>query len=170
MGVGEYVSVSTQRDTQKALLEKERMELATMPDEELNELTLIYERKGLSRQTADMVAKELTAHDAFAAHVDAELGINPNDLTNPWHAAWASSISFFAGGVIPLLLIIISTTSTRIISTFAGVLIALIITGGLSAYAGGANKTKAIIRVVAGGILAMLITFGIGKLFGVVGI
>jgi VIT1/CCC1 family predicted Fe2+/Mn2+ transporter len=146
------------------------LELLNYPDEELEELSLIYKNKGLSQETAHIVARELTAHDAFAAHVDAELGIDPDDLTNPWHAAWASSISFFCGGVIPLLLIIISPASTRIISTFAGVLVALIITGALSAYAGGANKTKAIIRVVTGGILAMLVTFGIGKLFGVVGI
>ncbi|KKR65640.1 MAG: Nodulin 21 family protein [Parcubacteria group bacterium GW2011_GWF1_40_5] len=170
MGVGEYVSVSTQRDTQKALLEKERLELENFPDEEFEELASIYKNKGLSSGTAHLVARELTAHDAFAAHVDAELGIDPNDLTNPWHAAWASAVSFICGGVIPLLLIVFSGVSMRIISTFAGVLIALIMTGWLSAYAGGANKTKAIIRVVTGGMLAMLITFGVGKLFGVVGI
>ena len=170
MGVGEYVSVSTQRDTQKALLEKERFELENSPEEEFEELAAIYKAKGLSRETAYTVAKELTAHDVFAAHVDAELGIDPNDLTNPWHAAWASAISFFCGGIIPLLLIIISTDATRIIATFVGVLIALIITGALSAYAGGADKMKAIIRVVTGGILAMLVTFGVGKLFGFVGI
>jgi len=170
MGVGEYVSVSTQKDAQKALLEKERMELANFPEEEFKELVSIYRGKGLSEETATKAARELTARDAFAAHVDAELRIDPNDLTNPWHAAWASSVSFFCGGVIPLLLVTVSTDSARIISTFVGVFIALVITGALSAYAGGTNKTKAIIRVVTGGILAMLITFGIGKLFGVVGI
>ena len=170
MGVGEYVSVSTQKDAQKALLEKERFELENFPNEEFEELTAIYKNKGLSVETAQAVAKELTAHDAFAAHVDAELGIDPNDLTDPWHAAWASVFSFLCGGVIPLALVITSSASVRIVATFIGVLIALIITGWLSAYAGGANKTKAIIRVVTGGILAMLITFGIGKLFGVVGI
>src|SRR3989344_1391407 len=149
MVVGEYVSVSTQKDAQKALLEKERFELENFPNEEF---------------------EELTAHDAFAAHVDAELGIDPNDLTDPWHAAWASVFSFLCGGVIPLALVITSSASVRIVATFIGVLIALIITGWLSAYAGGANKTKAIILVVTGGILAMLITFGVGKLFGVVGI
>ena len=170
MGVGEYVSVSTQKDTQKALLEKERLELINTPDEELEELTLIYQNKGLSSETAQKVAQELTAHDAFAAHVDAELGIDPNYLTNPWHAAFASTLSFFCGGILPLIFIIFSPASLRIPVTFIGVLVTLIFVGALSAYAGGANKVKAIVRVVTGGILAMIVTFGIGKIFGVVGI
>ncbi len=167
MAVGEYVSVSTQRDTEKALLEKERIELQTMPTEELAELASIYEGKGLSKGTAAQVAEELTAHDAFAAHVDAELHIDPNDLTNPWHAALASGAAFFCGAIIPILAIIFSPASLQVIFTFASVIIALVITGVLSAYAGGANKTKATLRVVLGGVLAMVITFVIGKLFGV---
>ena len=96
MAVGEYISVSTQRDTEKSLLEKERIELATVPDEELEELTGIYEKKGLSRGTAEIVAKELTAHDAFSAHVEAELGIDPNNLTKPLNAVRAYIIhSYF---------------------------------------------------------------------------
>lgn len=170
MGVGEYVSVSTQRDTEKALLEKERRELIETPDEELKELIAIYERKGLSNQTAVVVAKELTEKDAFAAHVDAELGINPDNLTDPWHAAYASTLSFFCGAIIPLLMILLPPPSWRIPVTFIGVLIALVITGALSAHAGGARKRKAVLRVVIGGILAMIVTFGIGKLFGVAGI
>jgi VIT1/CCC1 family predicted Fe2+/Mn2+ transporter len=170
MGVGEYVSVSTQRDTEKALLEKERRELIESPEQELQELVTIYEGKGLSNQTAKLVADELTKKDAFAAHVDAELGINPENLTDPWHAAFASTLSFFCGAIIPVIMIILPPASMRIPVTFGGVLVALIITGGLSAHAGGASKTKAIIRVVGGGILAMIVTFGIGKLFGVVGI
>lgn len=170
MAVGEYVSVSTQRDTERALLAKERLELATMPDEELEELTRIYERKGLSRGTAETVAKELTAHDAFAAHVDAELGIDPDDLTNPLHAAYASGASFCAGAMIPILAMLFSPVSTHVAATFASVIVALIITGVLSAYAGGASKKKATLRVVLGGVMAMIITFGVGKLFGVAGI
>lgn len=167
MAAGEYVSVSSQRDTEKALLAKERLELETMPEEELEELTQIYEQKGLSRPTAEVVARELTAHDAFAAHVDVELKIDPNDLTNPLHAAYASAAAFFCGAIIPILATLLSSDSKHILATFISVIIALVITGTLSAYVGGANKLRATVRVVVGGILAMIVTFGIGKLFGI---
>ncbi len=169
MAVGEYVSVSTQRDTEKALLAKERYELDHMPEDELEELASLYETKGLSATTARTVAKELTAHDVFAAHVEAELHIDPNDLTNPWHAAFASAASFISGGIIPLMVVVISPAAWHLPMTCAAAIVALIITGWLSAYAGGANKTRAIIRNVAGGIVAMSITYGIGKAFGVIG-
>lgn len=170
MAVGEYVSVSSQRDSERALLEKERIELETVPDQELEELVVIYQKKGLSRTTAEVVAKELTLKDAFAAHVDAELNINPDDLTNPLHAAYASGAAFCCGAIIPVLAVVLSSNYWHIWATFISVIVALIITGMLSAHAGGANKMKATIRVVLGGILAMVITFGIGKLFGVAGI
>ncbi|MSR70825.1 VIT family protein [Candidatus Kaiserbacteria bacterium] len=170
MAVGEYVSVSTQRDTEKALLEKERYELQHEPEAELAELTGIYEKKGLSAATAQRVAEELTAHDAFAAHVEAELRIDPTDLTSPWQAALASAASFVAGGIVPLLAVFFAPAHWHLSATFAAALVVLVITGVLSAYAGGANKTTATARVVAGGIIAMAITYGIGKLFGVVGI
>ncbi len=170
MAVGEYVSVSTQRDTEKALLERERIELAENPDEELEELASIYMAKGLSETTARLVAVELSAHDVFAAHVYAELNIDQDNLANPLHAAYASALSFFLGALIPLVAIVLPPASMRIPITFASVIIALIITGTLSAHVGGSNKLTATIRVVLGGMLAMLITFGIGKLFGVVGI
>lgn len=169
MAVGEYVSVSTQRDTEKALLKKERFELDNYPEQELEELADIYQKKGLSSETAHVVARELTANDAFAAHVDAELGIDPHDLTNPWHAAYASAASFLVGGLIPLAMVF-APENIRIVAIFAGVLIALAITGSVSAYVGGANKTTATVRNLAGGALAMLITFGVGKLFGIVGL
>ena len=170
MAVGEYVSVSTQRDTERALLEKERWELENEPEAEQQELATIYQQKGLSEKTAQLVAQELTDHDAFAAHVDAELGLDPDDLTNPWHAAYASGAAFFCGAIIPLLAIVLPPASIRIPVTFGAVVIALIITGGLSAHAGGASKRKATLRVVGGGMIAMLVTFGIGKLCGVAGI
>ena len=97
MALGEYVSVSAQRDTERALLVKERRELEEMPEAELEELTAIYVAKGASIETARKMAEELTAHDAFAAHVDAELGIDPNELTSPWHAAFSSAVAFIAG-------------------------------------------------------------------------
>ncbi|MEI7720072.1 MAG: VIT family protein [bacterium] len=170
MAVGEYVSVSAQRDTEKALLEKERYELKHFPEAELEELASIYVTKGLSHETAHVVARELTAKDAFAAHVDAELGIDPNDLTNPWHAAFASAGAFLSGGVIPIIAITFVPEAVRLFATFGGVLLALALTGWVSAYVGGANKTTATVRNVLGGALAMATTFGVGKLFGVVGL
>lgn len=170
MAAGEYVSVSSQRDTEKVLLEKERYELEHFPEAELAELAQLYEQKGLSRETAYTVAEELTAHDAFAAHIDIELNIDPNDLTNPWHAAIASAISFIVGGVIPLIIVAFSPEIIRIPATFISVIIALVLTGVISAKASNTNATRATIRVVVGGVVAMVVTYGIGKLFGVVGL
>ena len=169
MALGEYVSVSTQRDTEKALLEKERRELAEYPDEELAELAAMYEHKGLSATTAKLVAQELTDHDAFAAHVDIELNINPDELTNPWQAALASAVSFSIGALLPLVAILLPPPSARIPVTFAAVLIALALTGTISAKLGGSGQSRAVLRILVGGALAMLITFGIGQLVGHVG-
>ncbi|MCX2932497.1 VIT family protein [Mycobacterium sp. CVI_P3] len=166
MAVGEYVSVSTQRDSEKAMLKKERRELETQPAEELDELTALYEAKGLSPATARTVAEELTDHDAFAAHVDMELRLDPDELTNPWHAAISSALAFTVGALLPLLAILLPPPSTRVPITFVAVLIALTVTGWLSARLGGANPQRAIYRVVIGGALAMAITFGIGHLVG----
>ncbi|MET3803263.1 VIT1/CCC1 family predicted Fe2+/Mn2+ transporter [Nakamurella sp. UYEF19] len=169
MALGEYVSVSTQRDTEKALLEKERRELAESPEEELAELAAMYEHKGLSSATAKLVAEELTEHDAFAAHVDIELNIDPDELTNPWQAAIASAISFSVGALLPLIAILLPPPSARIPVTFAAVLIALALTGTISAQLGGSRRHRAVVRILVGGALAMLITYGIGQLVGHVG-
>lgn len=170
MSLGEYVSVSSQRDSERALLEKERYEIENFPEEELEELARIYEGKGLSKATSELVAKELMEHDAFAAHADAEFGIDPDSLTNPVHAAVASALSFFVGGVIPLISILFSPANYRVQFTFLSVLVALLITGSLSGHISGGSKTRATLRVVIGGALAMAITFGIGHLFGVSGL
>lgn len=170
MAAGEYVSVSSSRDSEKVLLKKERRELEEHPEQELEELISIYEKKGLTRKTAMTVAKELTAKDAFAAHVFAELGIDPNNLTSAWHAAFASAISFLVGGIIPLIAIILPPEPIRIPVAFISVLIALIITGLLSAGMSGANIVRATLRIVLGGLLAMAVTYSIGKLFGVTSI
>ena len=170
MAVGEYVSVSSQRDTEKALLEKERFELKHYPKEEFQELIAIYEKKGLKRETAETVAKELTKHDAFTAHAEAELGINAKKLTNPWSAALASAASFTAGALIPLIAIAFPAAPYRVTATFGAVVVALIATGVLSARASGANAGDATFRVVAGGLLAMVVTFGIGRVFGQAGL
>ena len=166
MALGEYVSVSTQRDTEMALLDKERRELVEQPDTELAELAAIYRGKGLSPETARTVAEELTAHDAFAAHIDVELGIDPDELTNPWQAAISSAIAFTVGALLPLLTILLLPAAIRVPVTFAAVLIALALTGLLSARLGGADATRATRRVVIGGALAMAITFAIGHLVG----
>lgn len=170
MAVGEYVSVSTQRDTEKALLLKEKHELASSPDKELEELVAIYQKKGLTRHTAELVGKELTKHDALGEHAEVELGIDPQNLTNPWYAAYASGFAFLCGAIIPILAVVLAPTSHIVFATFASVIIALITTGALSAQAGGSSKQTAIIRVVVGGVIAMIITFGVGKLFGIVSI
>lgn len=166
MALGEYVSVSTQRDTEQALLDKERRELIEQPDTELEELAALYRGKGLSSETARTVAAELTAHDAFAAHVDIELGIDPDELTNPWQAAISSAIAFTIGALLPLLTILLLPASMRVPVTFVAVLIALAITGVMSARLGGADAVRATRRVVIGGAVAMAITFAIGHLVG----
>jgi VIT1/CCC1 family predicted Fe2+/Mn2+ transporter len=166
MAAGEYVSVSTQRDTEQALLAKERRELAEEPEEELAELAFIYQQKGLSEELAVRVAEELTAHDALGAHAEAELGIDPNNLTNPWHAAWASMIAFTVGALLPLLTITLAPHDARVWVTVASVAIALAVTGWLSARLGEANIGRAVLRNVGGGVLAMAVTFLIGQLVG----
>jgi VIT1/CCC1 family predicted Fe2+/Mn2+ transporter len=169
MAVGEYVSVSTQRDSERALLSKERRELAEEPDYELAELAKIYRDKGLSAETARQVAVELTAHDAFTAHAEAELGLDPKELTNPWQAAFSSAVSFTCGALLPLLAIVLLPVRLRIPVTFAAVLVALALTGSLSARLGGSKRRRAVVRVVLGGALAMAITYAIGRIPGVAG-
>ena len=169
MAVGEYVSVSTQRDTEQAMLARERYLLDKYPEEEKAELAWLYQAKGLTPPTAQLVADELSAKDAAAAHFEAELGVDPDDLTNPWQAAFASAAAFTAGGVVPLLSISLPAPALRLPFTFGAVILTLILTGILSAKASRANPLRATIRVVIGGVLAMIITFGIGRLFGVKG-
>ncbi|MEO9137829.1 MAG: VIT family protein [Jatrophihabitans sp.] len=167
MALGEYVSVSSQRDTEQALLAKERCELTQQPERELAELAGIYQARGLTPETAAQVARELTAHDVYSAHAHAELGIDPSQLTNPWHAAGASAASFTVGALLPVVAILLPA-SVRIPVTFVVVLLALAVTGTISARIGGAPRNRAVARVVLGGALAMLLTFGIGQLVGAV--
>jgi len=166
MGAGEYVSVSTQRDSEHALLEKERRELVEEPEEELAELAGIYMDKGLSEELALQVARELTEHDALRAHAESELGIDPDDLTNPWHAAWASMLSFTVGALLPLLTIVLFASGYRVPVTVATVVIALAITGWASARFGYGPRRPAVIRNVGGGLFAMVVTYVIGALIG----
>ena len=166
MAVGEYVSVSTQRDSERALIQKEIRELREMPEEELAELTSLYRAKGLSPDLAHRVAVELTEHDALAAHAETELGIDPENLTNPWHAAWASMVAFTVGAILPLLAIVLPGASVRVPVTVVAVVLALALTGWVSARLGDASARKATVRVVAGGLIAMAVTYAIGSLVG----
>ncbi|MGL5817253.1 MAG: VIT1/CCC1 transporter family protein [Phycicoccus sp.] len=166
MAVGEYVSVSTQRDTEKALLEKETRELREEPEAELGELASFYQAKGLSVDVARTVAAELTAHDALAAHAEVELGIDPENLTEPWQAAWASFAAFTAGALLPLAAIVVPPLSWRVPATALAVVLALAGTGWLSARLGGSDTRRAVARVVGGGALAMAATYGVGALLG----
>jgi vacuolar iron transporter family protein len=166
MALGEYVSVSTQRDTERAVLSKEQEELRDDPVAELEELAALYEAKGLSTATARTVAEELTDHDPVAAHAEVELGVDPEELANPWQAALSSALSFTVGALLPLIAILTPPTAWRIPVTVVAVLLALVITGAVSAGLGGAPKGRAVVRNVVGGSLALASTYVIGHLVG----
>lgn len=166
MALGEYVSVSSQRDSERSMLATEQWELRTYPEAELAELTQIYQDKGLSASTARLVARELTEHDALAAHVDAELGLDPDDLVSPWTAALSSAVSFTLGAIVPLLAILLPPPSWRIPVTFAVVLLTLAAAGAISATVGRSHLRRAVVRMLIGGAAGLLITFGVGALFG----
>ncbi len=167
MAGGEYVSVSTQRDTEQAQLRLEKQELKTMPEAEERELAEIYEGKGLSPELAAEVARELTAKDALQAHAEAELGIDPDNLTSPWQAAWASLVAFTVGALLPLLSIVWTATSARVWACASAVVVGLALTGFISAKLGDAKTGRAIARNVGVGALTMLVTYYVGVLFGV---
>ncbi|MFI7116817.1 VIT family protein [Amycolatopsis sp. NPDC049868] len=166
MAGGEYVSVSTQRDTERAQLRLEKRELKEMPEAEERELAEIYEEKGLSPELAAEVARELTEKDALQAHAEAELGIDPDNLTSPWQAAWASLVAFTVGALLPLLSIVWTSTSARVWACAAAVVVGLALTGFISAKLGDAHVGRAIARNVGVGALTMLVTYYVGVLFG----
>jgi VIT1/CCC1 family predicted Fe2+/Mn2+ transporter len=166
MAVGEYVSVSTQRDSEQALIAKEVRELREEPEAELAELAGLYAAKGLTPALALEVAQQLTAHDALGAHAEAELGIDPHNFTNPWHAAWASLVAFTVGALLPLVAILLPPVAWRVPVTVVAVVLALGGTGWVSARLGDADAGRATVRVVIGGLLAMGVTYAIGALVG----
>lgn len=168
MALGEYVSVSSQRDTERALIEKERRELADDPEAELTELVGLYEARGLSHDTATRVATELTANDALSAHLSIELNIDQDDVVSPWHAALASAIAFLVGALLPMATILLVPHPARIVCTFVAVLLALAITGYTAAWIGAASRWRAVVRTVTGGAIALGATFLVGSLFGTV--
>ena len=170
MALGEYVSVSSQRDTQRTLIARERIALRDEPDAELTDLAKLYEAKGLTADTARKVALELTERDALGAHLEVKLRIDEDDVASPWHAALASAVAFTLGGILPLLAILLLPSAIRIPVTFVAVLVALAITGATSARIGGSPVLRATIRVIIGGAVALAATYVIGHLLGASGI
>ncbi|MEU3844505.1 VIT family protein [Streptomyces sp. NPDC028635] len=170
MAAGEYVSVSTQRDSELAALALEKRELRGQPEAELEELAQLLEERGLSYEVAREAAGQLTERDALRAHARVELGIDPDALTNPWHAAWASFFAFTVGALLPLLAIVLPPAGLRLAVTVVSVLAALVLTGWSSARLGAARPGRAVLRNVAGGALAMGVTYAAGALLGAAGV
>jgi len=166
MAIGEYVSVSSQRDSKQADIQKETWELENTPERELAELTGIYQAKGLSHKLAREVAEELTAHDALSTHLAEELGISRHNLARPLQAAVSSAAAFSIGAGIPLLASSLANDASRIWVTIVTVFAALLGLGVGSARFGGAHPVRPVLRILLGGGVAMAFTMAIGSLFG----
>ncbi|GAA3545436.1 membrane protein [Aeromicrobium flavum] len=164
MALGEYVSVSSQRDSERNLIAIEKRELHQDPEGELEELAGMLEARGISRDTAIRAAGEMTEHDALAAHLEVELGLDEHDLVSPWHAAFSSAVAFTLGGALPLAAMLLTDLQWRVGVTFMAVMIALAITGSTAAHIGGGPKLRAAVRLVVGGALALVLTYAIGQL------
>lgn len=167
MAAGEYVSVSSQTDIEKADIEREKQELEKMPESELKILAEIYEKRGLKKETALQVAKELTEADALGTHIRDELGINEISQSNPIQAAFASGAAFTIGGLLPLLVTIFAPISNMEYFLYGFTILSLVILGAVSAKTGGSSITKAIIRIVIWGTIAMGLSALVGYIFGV---
>ena len=167
MAAGEYVSVSSQTDKEKADIERERIELEEMPDEELQILAQIYEKRGLKKETALLVAQELTENDALAAHIRDELGINEISQANPLQAALASGAAFTVGGILPLIVTLFTPVTGMEYWLYGFTILFLGILGTISAKIGGSSIVKAIIRIVIWGSIAMILSALVGYIFGV---
>lgn len=167
MAAGEYVSVSSQTDAEQADLARERMELATMPESELNELTQIYVARGLDEDLARKVAIQLTEKDALGAHARDELGISETVTAHPVQAALVSALTFAVGAIIPLIVAWLAPAAQITMIVAASAIVALMILGALGASAGGASMIKGAVRVTFWGALAMAVTAGVGMIFGV---
>ena len=166
MAAGEYVSVSSQLDTERADLAREQRELASAPDAELEELAAIYRRRGLDPDLARQVAVELSKRDRLAVHARDELGIEIGSLARPVQAAGVSALSFIGGALLPVLLVAFAPASTRLLVTVAATLVGLVLLGGVGAELGGAPRGRAAVRVFIGGSLALAIALGIGRATG----
>ena len=168
MAAGEYVSVSTQRDTERAMVERERKLIKENPEREMEGLIQTYIGKGLSRETATQVAHEYTEIDPVRAHVAAHYGLNSEEFTSPWAAALSSFVSFAIGALVPLLAILLLPSPYSIQATFVVVMLTLAAVGWVSARLGEAPRLRAVLRVMAGGAFAMIITGGVGHFIGVI--
>lgn len=166
MAVGEYVSVSTQRDLEEAELARQRADIARDPERELNILARLFEQRGVAPDLAAEVAKEMSDKDALSVHARAELGIDPDNVTNPRSAAAASMLSFTLGGVIPIAAMLMSPRAIAIWTAGAAVLVAMALTGFVSAQLGKTPVWRSVARNVIGGLLAIAITYGFGKIAG----
>jgi len=166
MAVGEYLSVSSQRDAERADIDREEQELATAPQAELNELATIYSKRGLDKELSLKVAEQLSAHDRLGAHLRDELGIDPLALAQPRQAAWISAISFSTFALLPIVALLASPARWHIAAIAAGSLVSLAVLGALGAYLGGARMVPATLRVTLGGGLAMAVTAVVGRLLG----
>jgi VIT1/CCC1 family predicted Fe2+/Mn2+ transporter len=164
MGGGEYTSVRAQRDSQEALLRMQRAELEAVPDEELDELAFLYVHKGLSVRLAREVAQELTKRDALAAHAEAELGIDLDDLVSAWQASFASALSFLAGGLVSLVAILLPPHRYRILVCVVAVILGLALTGFAAAVLGKAPSGRATLRNIAVGASTMAVTYALGSI------
>lgn len=177
MAGGEYVSVSSQKDTESAALNTQRDRLSSDPDGELQTLARLYEDRGISKELSTKVAEELTGYDALAAHAEIRLGIDSDEVTSPMHAAVSSLVAFTVGGLIPLLLMVLTpavpaslgpiNVTARVWATLFGVVLALCLTGFASATFGGGPKWRPMVRNVFVGLLGMVVTYGVGTLFRV---
>jgi len=167
MAVGEYVSVSSQRDAERSDIELEESELEHQPHAELDELTMIYVQRGLDKELARRVAEQLSARDRLGAHLRDELGIDPQALARPLQAAWISALSFGTFATVPIIALLVAPASLRMVVIAALSLVSLGLLGALGARLGGARVVPAALRVCLGGGLAMAVTAGIGKILGV---
>lgn len=167
MAAGEYVSVSSQTDIEKADIERERKELKDMPEIELQRLAEIYEERGLKKETALLVAKELTEHDALGAHVRDELGINDVSQAKPLQASFASGAAFTLGGLLPFIVVFLFPLEGMEYYLYGLSILFLGVLGAAAAKAGGSSVKKAILRITFWGTVAMALTAGVGYLFGV---
>jgi len=167
MAVGEYVSVSSQRDSEQADLDREKHELATEPEAELRELATIYEQRGLDHELAMKVATQLMARDSLGAHARDELGLDPKALARPLQAAWISAASFASFALVPIIALLIAPVTWRIPMIAVLSLASLAALGAFGGHLGGAPVLRAALRVTLGGTLAMAVTAAIGRILGV---
>ncbi|MFL6758456.1 VIT1/CCC1 transporter family protein [Sphingomonas sp.] len=166
MAAGEYVSVSTQRDLERAELERQKFDLASNPERELRVLARLFEQRGVTPDVAMEVSRQMSAKDALSVHARAELGIDPEAVTNPWAAAVASLLAFTLGGLVPLVPVVIARPDLAIWISGIAVMIALGLTGGIAARLGRMAAGPSIARNVLGGIIAIGITYGVGMIAG----